>query len=254
MAKRRNKKRTPYDPTKKDAQREKARAAERARLRADGIDVSVAEIDGVELSHARQAELEAKGCIVEVDHRRRLKSAVAPTHHKADIWWRLHTREGLTRDQLNAVRDLQDLMARRAGVGGRDEKMSYERDKTDEPFRDPCLVSDDMLRAGVEMDLTLSLVGPPSSRLLAALLWPAVLAEPHDWREIVARVTGEKNPHAQCVPLRIAAQALVDVRPQVQRMMARAGKGKAERADPQALGALEPASVRMHPFQAGPGR
>lgn len=177
MAKKKGRGRKPSSPDEIAEKRAKAVAIERAKLRADGIDVSVAEVDGVEVSHARQAELEAKGVVVEIDHRRRMKSALAAGHHKADIWWRLHSRDALSKQQLNAVRDLQDLMAVRAGIGGRDERMAYERDKVEEPLRDPCHVTDAMLAAGREMDLTLALVGPPSSRLLTALLWPAALSE-----------------------------------------------------------------------------
>lgn len=252
MAKRKGRGRKPSSPDEIAEKRARAVNAERAKLRAEGIDVSVAEVDGVEITAARQAELEAKGAVVEVDHRRRLKSALAATHHKADIWWRLHTRDGLTKDQLNAVRQLQDVMAIRAGVGGRDENKAYADVKPDEPFRDPCLVTDAMLAAGREMDLTLALVGPPSSRLLAALLWPAVLAEPHDWREIVARCTGETRAETQAALLRLAAQGLVDVRGEVQKRMKAAKTGNASRRDPQDF-SEEPA-VRTHPFQAGPAR
>jgi hypothetical protein len=205
------------------------------------------------VSHARQAELEAKGVVVEVDHRRRMKSALAAGHHKADIWWRLHVRDGLTKEQLGAVRDLQDLMARRAGVGGRDEAKAYDDVRADEPFRDPCLVTDRMLEAAREMDLTLALVGPPSSRLLAAILWPAALCEDYDPREIVARVTGETQANAQNAVLRTAAQALVDVRPEVQRRLKGAKAANQSRRDPQGFGE-ERAEVRTHPFHSAPGR
>jgi hypothetical protein len=350
MAKKKGRGRKPSSPEEIAEKRARAVASQRAQLRAEGIDVSVAEVDGVEVSHARQAELEAKGVTVEIDHRRRMKSALAATHHKADIWWRLHSRDALSKQQLNAVRDLQDLMAVRAGIGGRDERMAYERDKVEEPLRDPCLVTDAMLRAGREVDLWLGLVGPPSSRLLTALLCPVALNEratiqkpmrrcaataerelstpeggdrrgawqkmlhdfddrkrgrtkprvavarrvcetlnevnakhcqgcgaplpqdvkndkgeiiarpgvemlavEEDWRAVVERVTGASHVSSQSELLRFAAQALVDVRPQVERTLKAAGQGKRERRDPQGF-AEASAPVRTHPFHAGVGR
>ncbi len=349
MAKRKGRGRKPTSPEEIAEKRARAVAAERTKLRAEGIDVSVAEIDGVEITAARQAELEGKGAVVEVDHRRRLKSALAAGHHKADIWWRLHSRDALSKQQLNAVRDLQDLMAIRAGVGGRDENKAYADVKPDEPFRDPCLVTDAMLAAGREMDLTLALVGPPLSRVLTALLWPAALsvhatmqkpmrrcsataerelstpdggdqrgawqrmvhdfedrkrgktkpriaiskrvcetlneigakrcdgcgaslpedvknekgeivARPgvemiaieEDWRDVVARVTGETQALAQSALLRLAAQALVDVRGEVQKRLKAAKTGNASRRDPQ--GFSEEPAVRTHPFGQGAAR
>jgi hypothetical protein len=253
MAKRKGRGRKPSSPDEIAEKRARAVAAERTKLRAEGIDVSVAEIDGVEITAARQAELEGKGAVVEVDHRRRLKSALAAGHHKADIWWRLHSRDALSKQQLNAVRDLQDLMAVRAGIGGRDERMAYERDKVEEPLRDPCLVTDAMLRAGREVDLWLALVGPPCSRLLAAMLDPNTPDAASDWRAVVERVTGASHVSSQSELLRFAAQALVDVRPQVERALKAAGQGKRERRDPQGF-AETSAPVRTHPFHAGVGR
>ncbi|MCL4715484.1 MAG: hypothetical protein KJZ75_11285 [Hyphomonadaceae bacterium] len=265
MAKSSRRARKPYDPAQDAEKRAKARAAEDRAMRAEGIDPKIARWGDDGMDDSRVEALERQGfAVVRADtetarnpgrstivvdqHRRQIKAS-----HKADVWQQLHTRdpERFTKAMLGAVRDLQDLMARRAGLGGRDEAKAYGDVRKDEPLRDACLVSDDMLRAGVEMDLTLQLVGPPSSRLLAALLWPDVLAETHDWREIVTRLTGETHSNALAVPLRIAAQALVDVKAEVQKRLQAAGKGRAERRDPQGFGE---APVRTHPFQAGPGR
>lgn len=330
-------KRKPFDPLLDAKRKERQRAAEDAQMRAQGIDPHTARWgdealtpdriealvrQGFQIVRADSAEAKDAGVsTVAVDHRGRQVKA----SHKADIWQQLFTRGALNRDQLNAVRDLQDLMAKRAGVGGRDEAMAYKRDKTDAPS-DPCLVSDLMLEAGREMDLTLQLVGPPSQRLLTGLLWPVVMSEPEtmqkpmrrcsataeqklafpkkalrdhagravgrqtierrvcetlnavdakhcsacgeampadvvkdgvvvarpgvemmtveaDWREIVQRVAPwAKNPMAQSALLVNAAQALLDVRPQVAKAMKErkdarreATRANAERYDPQAL-------------------
>lgn len=235
MAKRRAK-RKPFDPAVEEAKRERAMAEARSKLRADGIDVAHAEIDGVEVSHAREAEFEAKGVTVVLNHRRRMIRA-----HKSDIWGELFSRGSLSQEQHTAVRRLQELMARRAGVAGRAEAKSYVDVQIDAPSG-ACAVSDDMIKAGIEMDLTLRLVGPPSCRLLTALLWPSVMCEPYDWREIVASVGKVSNPAAQPVPLQIAAQALADVQNDVQRELARradaardASRARRDRADPQAM-------------------
>lgn len=292
--------RKPFDPAREALRREKALAAERAKLRADGIDVSVAEIDGVEVSRARQDELEAKGVTVVLNHRRRLVRA-----HKSDVWGELYSRGGLTTEQHAAVRHLQDLMAQRAGVAGRAEAKAYE-DVQVECAGDACAVTDRMLEAAVRMDITMRLVGPPSSRILMALLWPVVMGEdrmagkemrrcqhvtpaahvgavqkrcnalnevsakrcarcggemakdvtddegrviarpgvetveaPEDWRTAVARLSGEKDPHAQSALLRQAAQALVDVRKDVDAEMKR-------RADIRASIEPEPVKLRVY--------
>jgi len=264
MAKRNRK---PFDPAADAAQRLRRRAIEDAQMRADGVDPKIARWGDEALDGERVEALERQGfsvvradsreagdhgvSTIAVDHRGRQVKA----SHKADIWQQLHARDPLrfTKAMLGAVRDLQDLMARRVGLGGRNEARAYGDVRKDEPLRDACLVSDDMLRAAVEMDLTLQLVGPPSSRLLAALLWPDVLAEPHDWRDIVKSLTGETRAECQAVPLRTAAQALVDVRPQVQATLGRSGAMKDFRRDPQGFGEMA-APTRTHPFHAGVGR
>ncbi len=246
--------RKPSDPAKIMERRAAARRQEDAALRADGVDPKIARWGDEPLDVQRLAALARQGfevvraeseaaknpgrSTVAVDHRGR---QVKPSH-KADIWQQLLTRGALDRDQLNAVRNLQDIMAKRAGVGGRDEAMAYDRDKTD-CSSDLCLVSDRMLMAGVEMDLTLDLVGPPSRRLLTGLLWPSVMCEPCDWREVVQReAPWAKNPMAQSALLVNAAQALLDVRPDVERKLKARTDAKREakrmadqRADPQAL-------------------
>lgn len=358
MAKRNRK---PFDPAKQEEQRRRRRAAEDAQMRADCIDPSIARWGDDALDDARVEALQRQGfevvradskaaqdvgrSTVAIDHRgRQIKAS-----HKADIWQQLHARDPdkFTKAMLGAVRDLQDLMAKRAGVGGRDEKMAYARDMADEPFRDPCLVSDQMLEAGREMDLTLSLVGPPSSRLLTALLWPEALNErattqkpmrrcaakaerelsapangarpgvwdqavrdfedrkrgrtkprtsverrvceslnevdakhcqacgapmpedvkntkgeivsrpgvemltvDEDWRAVVARVTGEANPMGQSALLRNAAQALVDVKSQVQAAM-KQRRSASKRADSMARDRADPQGLSLHPFHNG---
>jgi hypothetical protein len=208
-----------------EARRQRLIEAQRAQLRADGVDPDIAAWGEAPLSPARQAELEAKGAVLALDQRRRVKHA-----HKSDIWGELYTRGRLTGEQHGAVRALANLMATRAGLAGRGEARGYSDVAVDAPG-DACAVTDRMLAAGVEMDLTLALVGPPSSRLLAAMLWPAVRGEHYDWRDIVAAAAHETRPEAQTALLRAAAQALADVAPAVERALARRAQARRRRRD-----------------------
>lgn len=207
------KKRKPADPEAiAAAKREKARQALRAQHLADGVDPDIAQWGEEEVTRQRQQELEAKGVQLALDQRRRLKHA-----KHIDIWEQLAKRDGLTGAQYDAVRAFQETMAVRARAAGRGAAHGAP---VVDSSGDACAVTDRMIEAGRRMDLTLALIGPPLSRLLSALMWPAVLCEHYDWREIVARVAGEHEPHAQGALLRIAAQALVDVAPDVERKLA----------------------------------
>lgn len=245
MAKRGNKRgnrRRPSEPADiTEAKRARIRAAEDAKLRADGIDPKIARWGEDEVTRTRQAELEGKGVEVVLDQRRRMKRA-----HVKDVWEEMHTGKwaSISRQELDAVRRLQELMLIRAGFGGRDEAKANDPDRRrreEERLRDPCLVNDTMLFAAEEAELTLELVGPPLAAVLKALLDPLAvpasrrkivageqtktkegyafhtfeIVSVEDWRAAVERVVGERRPEVQGAMLRQAARALVIVAPKV---------------------------------------
>lgn len=178
-------KRKPREPDAiLEARRAKARAIEDARLREQGVDPAIARWGEDPVSPDREAAMKAHGFEAPLDHRRRMTRCA----HKADIWSELCSRNRLTQEQLTAVRALQELMARRAGLAGRGEGEAYAETKV-EATGDVCAVTDAMLAAGVKMDIALRLVGPPSSRLLAALLWPSVLGAARTMAKPMRRCT-----------------------------------------------------------------
>lgn len=137
-----------------------------------------------------------------LDGKGRLKAGA----HKVDLWEELHARRALSEAQLVAVRRLQRDLADRYGLGRKGEQVKVEG------AGNRAAVTDAMIDAGRWVDRVLQLVGPPSSRLLAALLEPGVRGEPDpNWRETVARITGETNDRAQAAAVRLAAQSLSDV-------------------------------------------
>lgn len=146
----------------------------------------------------REAALRAKGVEVVLNLQRRVVRA-----HKQDIWATLAARDALTRDQLEAVRRLERDMIQRAGHG----RAAPNRVIVDAPG-DICAVTDRMVEAGRRVDSVLALVGPPSCRLLVAIIEPGIEGRDVDWRPEVHRLTGESAPHAQAALLRVAAQAL----------------------------------------------
>ncbi len=159
--------RRPMDPQAAAERRAAQKRAEDNRMREEGIDPVAARFEDERLGEDRIETFARHGVVYETDLRGRLKHA-----HRADVFEELFKRGTLTRDEHAAIRALQDLMIIRAGMGGRDERMSYDRDKADTPLRDPSLVNDTMVDAGRKVDLTLRLVGPPSGELLNALLNP----------------------------------------------------------------------------------
>ncbi len=224
-------KRKPHDPARaerdelqRQAERQRARRAEDARMRDEGIDPRIARWGDEGITRERQAELEAKDVELTLDHRRRVVRA-----KRLDLFAQLHARGGLNDEQLEAVRDLQQLMAMRAGLAGRNEDADYADMQVDR-CRDACPLTQAMIDAGKKVDLTLMLVGPPSSRILQKLIEPGVRAAEFDWHEAVERLTGEARIETHGALVRSAAQALVDVRPRVEHLLglkqAVEGKGK----------------------------
>lgn len=149
----------------------------------------------------REAKLRDKGFDVVLDLRRRIVRA-----HKQDIWASLFSRDALTQEQHDAVRRLQRDMILRAGHARGAQNSRHDHDAP----RDLCAVTDRMVEAGRRVDQVLRLVGPPSCRLLVAILGPAVEGRDVDWKAETARITGEVRPHSQSALLRMAAQTLFE--------------------------------------------
>lgn len=205
MARRRRK---PYDPAAAAERAALSRADARAR-KADPSRWGEDPLAESELAaHARQ------GGDVALDLKGRVRHA-----HRADFIAVLHARDGLTRDQFLALRRLETDMIERAGNGGSDGAIVRyaAQGAVIESQGDACAVTDRMVEAGKRVDAALTLVGPPSSRLLHALLTPGVEGFRVDWRGVVLRIMGERFPAAQAAVVRYAAQALADVYPQVDR-------------------------------------
>lgn len=205
MAKRRRK---PFDP---------AAAAERAALARADRRAREAHPDRWGEDPLTQSELAAharQGANVALDLRGRIRHA-----HRADWIGQLSERDQLTREQTAALRRLEEDMIERAGNGGGGEAIVRyaAQGAVIESQGDACAVTDRMVEAGRRVDAALTLVGPPSSRLLHALLMPGVEGLRVNWRGMVQKITGEKFDATQAAVVRYAAQALADVYPQVDR-------------------------------------
>jgi hypothetical protein len=150
---------------------------------------------------------------VETDHAGRITRA-----RRQDVFDLFQARGKLGPDAYQAVRRLQDDIAILHHVvsGGGDIAPRVDRSRTTDGF------SDVRLAAGERIDAVLTRSGPASARLLVALCEPAVIAgRGSDWREVVARLTGERLPDAQGAILRVACEnlagAYVAARASVQR-------------------------------------
>lgn len=174
------KRRRPSDPAAIERAREER--AFRAQVDEHARRANPARWEDEKLTEARRAELEGKGVVVATDFRGRLKHA-----HVADVWATMHDRGSLSRDAYNAVRHLQELMIVRAGFERAGE---FAKEKTEATGDIPAITAR-MIDAGIEVDFTLKRVGPPLSRLLAALLDPN--AERRDMRVDVLRCTALKG-------------------------------------------------------------
>jgi len=168
------------------------RAAERERQRdpaAWGVDAAA--MTGLAANAAVETRADAAGRIVRAQ--------------RADVFELLRTRGTLSPAGYDAVRRLQDDMAvlHRTHAGGGDYSPRVDR------ARDPQAFTDIRHRAGVRIRAALSLSGAASAGLLAALCEAdVVLGRPGEWREVVARETGERLPDAQGAVLRVACENL----------------------------------------------
>ncbi len=167
------------------------RAAERDREK----DPSTWGLEARDLSFAAGDDVETK-----VDAAGRLVRA-----RRQDVFDMLQARGRLSIESVEAVRRLQGDIAclHRTATGGGDFTPRVDRSITPDSF------SDARQRAGVRIDAALSLAGDLSARVLAALCEPdMVLGRSADWREAVARQTGETLPDAQGAVLRMACENL----------------------------------------------
>jgi hypothetical protein len=124
---------------------------------------------------------------------------------RQDVFDLFQARGKLDPDAYQAVRRLQDDIAilHRVAMGGGDIAPRVDRSRTADGF------SDARLAAGERIDAVLTRSGAASARLLVALCEPAVISgRGADWREVVARVTGERLPDAQGAILRVACENL----------------------------------------------
>lgn len=210
-------KRKPHDPAKAEADREARRQRERADAKVR--EQTPARWGEDRVTDDQAATFERHGVDYALDTAGRLKRA-----HKADVWAQLHSRNALTDEQNAAVRRLEGDMIMRAGHGSADgEHVFVDRQG------DAAAITDRQVEAGRRVDDALALVGPPSTRLLKALLEPGVEGHHVDWRSVVLIVTGETNDRAQAALLRNAAQSLAEVWPEVERREAIRRKDSAER-------------------------
>jgi hypothetical protein len=124
---------------------------------------------------------------------------------RQDVFDLFQARGKLGADAYQAVRRLQDDIAilHRVVSGGGDITPRVDRSRSADGF------SDARLDAGARIEAVLSRAGPASAALLVALCEPAVIAgRGGDWREVVARVAGERLPDAQGAILRVACENL----------------------------------------------
>ena len=124
---------------------------------------------------------------------------------RADVFELLRARGTLSPGGYDAVRRLQDDMAvlHRTHAGGGDYSPRVDRS------RNPATFNEIRHRAGIRVQAALSLAGAASAVLLAALCEAdVVLGRPGEWRDVVARETGERLPDAQGAVLRVACENL----------------------------------------------
>ena len=150
---------------------------------------------------ARDLTLAAgEGVVTRLDAAGRLVRA-----RRQDVFDLLQARGRLSVEAVEAVRRLQRDIAclHRTATGGGDFTPRVDHSITPDGF------SDARQRAGARIDAALSLAGDLSARVLAALCEPdLVLGRSADWREAVARQTGETLPDAQGAVLRMACENL----------------------------------------------
>ncbi len=137
---------------------------------------------------------------VETDRAGRITRA-----RRQDVFDLFQARGKLTPDAYQAVRRLQNDIAilHRVISGGGDIAPRVDRSVSPESFNDA------RLAAGARITAVLERAGSASARLLVGLCEPAVIeGRGADWREVVARITGERLPDAQGAILRVACENL----------------------------------------------
>ena len=157
-----------------------------------------AEPDGIAAGALRLAVNAA--VVVESDYAGRITRA-----KRQDVFDLFQARGKLGPDAYQAVRRFQNDIAvlHRVIGGGGDITPRVDRSRTADGF------SDTRLAAGARIEAVLDRAGSSSARLLVALCEPAVIAgRGADWRDVVARVTGERLPDAQGAILRVACENL----------------------------------------------
>ena len=187
----------PFDPAAAERQRQTRLTREgeaRAKTRADEARPETWGLDAAALTlPANQAVAAAR------DGRGRVIAA-----HRADVFEILHGRGGLSDAQLAAGRRLETDMALRVGLF--------------RPSNLYVLVDDQgavegatqrMIEAGARVEQALAAIGPRQALLLRGLVEPAIIhGRVVDWRAVVARETGEGNPHVQAAMVRSACDNL----------------------------------------------
>lgn len=168
---RHKRKQQPHDPAKGQAERD-------ARALQSMLDAKVREREPARWGDERPgkdriASLKSQGVDVELDFRGRVKSAT-----KMDVWAQMHAQAvkvaasagrtaSLTDEQYAAVRRLEGDMIARMGHGA----AGWNLDRYDRQG-DGAAITDRMVDAGARVDDALALVGPPSCRILLALVGP----------------------------------------------------------------------------------
>ncbi|NDC58087.1 MAG: hypothetical protein EBZ50_04530 [Alphaproteobacteria bacterium] len=198
--------RAPSSPAEILARRRAERAGDavvRALIEKKARETVPAKYEEAGVSLERAVKLEEKGVDFALDHCGRLKRA-----HRGDVWHRLAQREAITTAQHAAIRRLERDLAMQRGqsVHETGERVFVDCSGNAEG------VTQMQIDAGKRVREALDLVGPPASRVVEAILVPPLEGrEQPDWREVVARITGENMRDAQSAILRFAAQALADV-------------------------------------------
>jgi hypothetical protein len=139
---------------------------------------------------------------------------------RQDVFDVFQSRGKLSVGAHEAVRRLQGDIAilHRAIAGGGDYSPRVDRTRSPDTF------TDQRQRAGRRIEAVLALAGPASAGLLSALCEAdAALGRAADWREVVARATGETLPDAQGAILRAACENLAGAYRMIDRQRVRAG-------------------------------
>ncbi len=125
--------------------------------------------------------------------------------HRLDVFDLMRTRGRLSAAAVDAVRRLQADIARLHQFGASQTHYGPRIDSS----RRPAEFGEARRKAGARIEAVLVLAGPASARLISALCEPdVVLGRSADWRNVVARETGETLPDGQGALLRMACENL----------------------------------------------